>query len=189
MKQDHCIFCPYLALDLIREMHDLIQIRQDHSKIMPRYVSKSWQDLGMICNKILAWSLAKILLRSSDRAPTHNNQCVLCARSFPVCLLLHTLLAYGTYVLRVTKWHPMRNQYFRVSRNTAEHVPFNQNRNSRCNTPEDFLTCRAGIILIASGDKSANLAKERTKSCYGCHFATLALLAYNFGHLIGQGST
>ena len=58
-------------------MHDLIQIRQDHSKIMPRYVSKSWQDLGMICNKILAWSLAKILLRSSDRdMRVHSKQLI-----------------------------------------------------------------------------------------------------------------
>ena len=111
-----------------------------------------------------------------------------------ICSILHRLLAYGLIFIHyhITKQCPMENLYFRVPRNTAEHVQFCLDQNSRCSTPEEFLPVHAGVILIASGVRVlAWLKEEEEEACFlaGCHFVTLALLTGNFGGLASKGST
>ena len=97
-------------------------------------------------------------------------------------------MAYGLMFIhyQITKWSPMRSLYFRVPRNTTEHVPFHKNRNCRWSTPEEFLSYYAGNMLITLGVRAlAWLKKEEQAHVLACcRFATLALLAGSVSNLI-----
>ena len=122
--------------------------------------------------------------------------CTLFNTAIPTCMLLISMKSFLLLVCVLfnkfnVHWHTnlmfihqrvtkimasnVEPVYFRIPKNTAEHVPL---RNSKCSTPEDFLTFRAGFIYTNRFKRqSASLTEQRRKKNKLAFWLVAALVA------------